>query len=73
MWFPNRSDTNRALQAQEINFESRTKVLIYAFVFAYAKCCFCHDETHICLCISKNRFLYGGGIFASNSKAMAIW
>ena len=63
MWFPNKSDTNQAVQAKKIagdwkfwtlNVEglfylhvAETKVLICAFVFAYANCWFSHDATHI--------------------------
>ena len=58
MWFPNRSDTNRAIQAQEMVSlfrkkrkctirVTKTKALICVLVFAYAKCLFSHDAAQI--------------------------
>ena len=68
MWFPNRSDTNRAVQAQKMgrNFGLRKKMnctnslaktktqLICAFVFVSAKCLLSHNAAHLEL-ISFNR------------------
>ena len=60
MWFPNRSDTNRAIPAQKMargwkfDIESRNvpssenKGLICAFVFPHAKYWFSHDGALMC-------------------------
>ena len=44
MWFPNRSDTNRAVHAQKMVAAK----LICVFVFAYADCCFSYEVAKIC-------------------------
>ena len=59
MWFSNRSDTNRPVQAQKRNCTIRvaktkalisfavTSKLICAFVFAYTNCWFSHEAAQI--------------------------
>ena len=42
MWFPTRSDTNRAVQSQKT-----ARSMICALVFAYANCWFSHEVAHI--------------------------
>ena len=41
MWFPNRSDTKRAVKSQK-----RAK-LVCAFVFAYEDCWFSHEKAQM--------------------------
>ena len=57
MWFPNRFNTSRAVQALKMarGWIYKIDVLFYpcsennsTFIFAYGKCWFSHDTTQIC-------------------------